>query len=170
MEPLASVMARRSQHATNRKTQDKYSRWLWRRCAYNTVPCIGWGKQHLEKMTELDISKPQGLGNWISQVRQWCSSCHSNKGRLKRILRSSLTSCQASAEGVARANEDDWLRQQQHCAPAHSHIKNYLFPSLSDKRKESKRLTISNLRGNGLSLWPWGILKKSFRQLCPAER
>lgn len=31
-------------------------------------------------------------------------------------------------------------------------------------------LTISNLGGNGLCLWPWGILEKPFCQLCPAER
>lgn len=30
-------------------------------------------------------------------------------------------------------------------------------------------LTISNLGGNGLRLWPWGVLEKPFCQLCPAE-
>jgi len=96
----------------HRKTQDTHSRWLWRRCACNTAPCTGWGKQHLEKMTELDVSKPQCLGNWISWIHQWCSSsCHSNKGRHKKIIRSSLTSCQASAVGAAKVNKDDRLRQ-----------------------------------------------------------
>lgn len=163
-------MVWRSQHATNRKTQDKHSHWLWRRCAYNTAPCTEWGKRHLEKMTELDISKPEGLGNSISWICWWCSSCHSNKGRHKRIFPSVLNSCQASTKGLARVKNDDKLRRQQHCAPAHSNIKSDLLPFLSDKQRESKRLTVSNLRGNGLGLWPWSILKKPFCQLCPAEK
>lgn len=37
-------------------------------------------------------------------------------------------------------------------------------------RKEEEMLTISNLGGNGLRLWPRGVLEKPFCQLCPAER